>query len=151
MSTAITSVFDALVTRISTILPNHIRLTNPYDIAQNNERYLKQGWGLGLGPAVNTRRFNSCQFTTQRDFILSITRQYYARESDVASKATTEKEIFEDLYLVSKDIQKHNTLNDGLYIVTYQGDNGIQSVFSEKDVWLYVQVRITVDYTENFT
>ncbi len=151
MSTAITAVFDALVTRITAILPQHLRLTNPYDLVQNKETFLKKGWGLGFGAGVNSRRFNSLHFTTQRDFILTISRQYYAKESDIAAKATAEKELFEDLYLVSKDVQKHNTLNDGLYIVTYQGDNGIQSVFSDKDVWLYIQVRLTVDYTENFT
>lgn len=148
---AITTIFDLLVTRIGTVLPNHTRLTNPYDLTQNNERFLKQGWALGFGPAVNTKRLLSCQFSTQRDFVLSITRQYYAREFDITSKATTEKAILEDLYTLRLDLEKNSTLNDGVYIVTYEGDNGIQSVFSGKDVWLYTQIRLTVDYFENFT
>lgn len=148
---AITTIYDAMVTRISTILPNHVRLTNPYAISENNDRFLKQGWGLAIGSGVNTEQLLSCQFTTDREFRVIISRQYYAREFDVTSKASTEKDLYEDLHLVVKDLQKHNTLNTGIYIVTYQGDDGIQNVFGERDVFLYILARVTVRYQEDFT
>jgi hypothetical protein len=144
---ATTTISDLIVARVQAMLPNHTRLPNGINIERNNENFLKKGWGISINEGVNTPRYLACQSTTVRTYTISITRKFYAREFDTDSKYSVEKELFEDLHLVVKDLQKNNTLNDGIYIMTYEGDNGIEEL---NDFIYAVRIRMSVQYSEDF-
>ena len=138
----ISTVYDAIVTRMGTLLPNHKRITDPYDIEKNNEQFLNQGWGLALGPSFNGELFLSQKLTYQRNFVITITRKAYSREFDVESKATTEKLLMEDIFTVTSDFTVNSTLSTATNHVTYLGDSGIQKIFTDKDQYLMTQIEI---------
>lgn len=148
----ISTVYDAMITRIETLLPTYKRLTNPYKISENNERFLDIGYAVALGPATRGTGYVNSKVRVHRDFTVSLTRKYYAKETDVAAKATTEKQLFEDQILLIKDFEKDPTINSsGANLVAYESDGGIEHVFSNKDQYLLLRSTFTVDYLETIT
>jgi hypothetical protein len=143
------TIYDAIVTRMGTLFPNHKRIGNPYKPEENAEPILTMGWGLTVGEAVNTNRVLSNQFTVAREFALLVCRKAFHRESDAAARATTEKLILEDLYTLIKDFEINASLNGVAMNTKYLGDGGIEAVMPDKDQFLMIRARISVEYWEN--
>lgn len=144
----ISTVYDALVTRLGTALSSHVRLSNSTAIEENNEQFLKLGWGLAIGEGSNANRYLGDMLTIRRNFILIITRKFYAREFDASSKASTEKELYEDQFLVLQDLADNNILTTptGEHNVNFIGDNGTESVFNDKGLFLVLRTNLEVEY-----
>jgi len=148
---AITTVYDILITRIAAVLTGHYRLSNPYKLEENAETFLRIGYGLAIGDAVNTLKpMTGCLFT-QRNFILSISRRYAATESNAVAKATTEKQIMEDLFLLINDFHQNTTLTNGNRVVKFESDSGINYVQGETDKFMYTSAVISIEYFETLT
>jgi hypothetical protein len=141
------TIYDGWVSRIgTTLLPNHKRLPNPYDIAENNEIYLAQGWGLSVGPSgVNTQRFVCNKRSLQVTLQLSITRKFYAVEHDATKKASVDKQLMADFEAVFDDAHANNLgLDSNLTVVS--GFFGIQNVKPEKDLFRALIANLAVEY-----
>lgn len=154
MSTKITTLYNTLITRMGAIFPQHARLPNPYKIDQNNSLFLKKGWGVAFAEGVNTNRNANCPpMSIERTFNITISRQFYAREMDAAAKATTEKDLFEDQYLLIKDLESDPTLQQTIARGRFVSDSGIQfvSLDVEKDDFLYLSSVFTLEYWEDLT
>lgn len=145
----ITDAYDACLSILQGLLPNHTRLPNPYKPNENNEQFLRQGFGIALGPATVGQRLLACQLSLSREFRIIITRKFYAIESDGASKAETEKQIFEDQFLILKEFEKNTTINQNVMNTTFISDSGIQYVLGERDHLLLVESSFQVEYFEN--
>ena len=139
---SVTTVYESLVERIVAVFPSHTRLTDAYSIEENMEQFLKIGWGLAIGPAVNSERFLSAKLSYERNFILTITRKFVARELDVETKAAAERLLMEDVYLITSDLTRDSTLNNATNHVKYIGDSGIEKVFVDKSQYLMSQIEI---------
>ena len=142
------SLYDAIVTRVSTVLPSHTRLPNPYKIDENAEPLLRQGWGLAMNSATNTRRELSCRVSIRRDFVISIARKFYAVESNVDSKVSVEKSLVEDMILLIQDLCSNSSLPGAFGIVTYESDAGINYVYGSKDPFLVLPITFSVEHME---
>lgn len=142
---SITTAYNTLQARVAALLPNHQRLGNPYEIEENPAPFLKQGYGIGLGPANNTERQISCQGSAQRDLLVTITRKFYARDTDRATKATVELELLEDLQLIMDDAEKNFQAPTSTAIYRYATDNGIESVYADEDHYLMVQAVVSAE------
>lgn len=141
------TIYDAYVTRIGTLLPDHKRLPNPYAIDENNELYLAKGWGLAVGPSVeNTQRFVCAKKSLRVTLQLSITRKFYAVEHDAAKKADCDKLLMADFEEILDDAHANNlgVATDNLTIAT--SALGINNVKPDKDLFRYLTVIITVEY-----
>lgn len=141
--------YDAIVTRIETVLPNHTRLPNPYKVDENTELFLRQGWGVALTSGTNPNRNLSCRISTLRSFDIIITRKFYSIEAGVTNKQSTEKELIEDQLLVIRDFCNNTSLPSALGVVNFESDGGIEYVFSEKDNFLVLRSVFGVEYFDN--
>jgi hypothetical protein len=147
MTTEVTSIYDALVTVIgTTLLPNHKRLSNPYDLAQNNDQILERGWGLAVRAGTNTNRQIGAKLSVSRDFDISLTRKFFAREFDAVKKASTEKDLLEDMQLIIDNMEENSALDGGTYVVKYIGDSGIFNVRDSQDNFLAITVNVNIEY-----
>ncbi len=149
---AISDLYDALVTRLEAVLPyasGFTRIPNPYDLSDNNDQMLRQGWGLAVGPAANANRELSCNLHVDREFTVSISRELFKLEHDVEARADVDKQLMEDLRLVFKDFEKQTTLNTGLRFCTYVSDSGIESIRGESQVFLTIRAQFRTVYIEN--
>jgi len=147
----VSTVYDAMITRIGAVLTGHLRLSNPYKIEENSATLLRVGYGVGIGPATNTRRPMSGCASIQRTFIVSISRRYAALDSSGSAKATTEKQIMDDMFLLIKDFSENTSLTNGNRVVGFDSDNGINYVETESDRFMYTTANFSIEYFENLT
>jgi hypothetical protein len=150
MATDISTIYDYLQSRVSTLLDAHKRIHNPYDVADNNELVLQKGWGLAVLGNENTQRFRTCKGSLLRSFDVVVTRKYYAREGQTANRVTTEKDLLEDLQILYDDFHKNANLNTD-YVLTAISDTGIEPVFTEEKPYLAVRLLVTVEYFRDLT
>lgn len=146
MSSVISSAYDAIVTRMGIVLPSHTRISNPYSVDENPEPMLRLGWGLRVADGVNSNRMVNCQLSTDRKFVIVLTRKYYARELDVVSKASTEKDLLEDNFLVIQDFEKNTMLGAIVAKANYESDTGIQFVFNQDKPFYKIESTLSVEY-----
>lgn len=145
--------YDAIIARMDALYPSAsgwFRLPNPYKPEENNERFLVQGWGVALGAGTNTERLVNCKFSVSRNFSITFARKFYALESDPASKATTEKQLFEDQYALINDLEQNFTVNGSSMYTRYLSDGGIEYVSGEKDSYLMLRSDFALEYLESF-
>jgi len=146
----ITIGYDAILTRLGVLFPDHKRIPQPYRLDQNSETILNQGYGLAIGPANNSNRNVSCQLSVRRDMIVSISRVIRANEFDIDAKDLGWKTLFEDQFLLMKDIESDPTLGTTEIVnATFATDGGLEIIFVDKDNFVAVETVISIEYFEN--
>jgi len=143
-------IYDGLVSLIETKLPEYVRLSDPYDLTNNDSLRLGQGYALGISDGENTERFITCdQLTTRRGFIIGLTRLYAANETDPAARAAIEKSIMEDIRSIWKELQTTDHLNNvQVASVKYLADTGIEYVFDDSTSNISVVSSISLEFFE---
>lgn len=153
MSSQITIIRDALVTALDTLMPSGSgwsRLPNPYKPEENPEQFLRQGWGLAVGPATNTDRLVNCKYSLARTFTVVLSRKYDALENDASAKADTELALLEDLHEVIKKLSTDVSVNGEDQSATYVTDGGVEYVQQDSDRFLMVRAEISLEYFEEY-
>ncbi len=147
MSTEVSSVYDALVTRITTLLPSasgYRRLEDPYEISKNSDTTLQQGWGVLIGPGTEGPGELGNKLAVSRDFAVLVSRSLKSLAQNPTTKATAEKLLMEDMVTVAGDIHKKFTLESSQRVANYTGDSGIQyvSVSQKNFIWIRIDFMI---------
>lgn len=145
----ISDIYEAAILRLEDLFPEHNRLPNPYKPEENNELFLKQGYGLALLGASSPRPILSCKLSVARDINIVLTRKYFARENDFEGKSSAELQLLEDQFLLIQDFHKDTTLNETATMMKYVSDAGIQYVSTEKDQFLLLETTFAVEYFED--
>ncbi len=151
MATTVSNLIDAIVTRVGTVLPNHIRLPNAYRIEKNPETCLKQGWSISVLGGFNTEKLLSNKVTIQRNFEITLTRRIYALESDAISRTTADKDLNEDLILIIKDFEADPSLNGVAMWTKWVSDGGITFLTPELENYVVIKALFTSEYIESLT
>lgn len=148
----ITTVYDNFLTRVAAVLPSHQKLSDPYQFKKNTDSEKRQGYGLRVGPGVNTFAQLSCDLILQQDISLVISRISQGRETDRAVKANAEKQLLEDLFLVIQDVESTPTLGNASTVIgcDYLDHGGIQFYYTERDDILYIEANFKLKYKEDF-
>ena len=100
----ISTIYDNFVTLVATELPNHKQLPDPYNIEENMERILEQGFGVGFGAFTNTSRIVGGKISREVHLEVVITRMMAATRHDVTTLSTIQKSLHEDLFLIEKEL-----------------------------------------------
>ena len=152
MSSKISTIYDALLTRLASNFPNHQRLPVVYSIESNPENYLDQGYALVIGAGLNSKRHLSCQLDIERTMTVVLTRQFWALELDASPKAAVEKLLLEDQYTLIADFEKNIALNDpSVSACEFVGDNGIEIVFLNKNSFLKITSTFRIRYFQDLS
>jgi hypothetical protein len=129
------------------LLPSHKRLRDSYNLEQNPDLFLEQGYGLSVGKgAFNTRRSTGSMKSTSISFAVTVTRRAFALDLDPDKKATTEKLLLEDARAILEDIWENNFGITGSPIASFNDWEGIQPVRTESNSFLYITLNIAVEY-----
>lgn len=153
--TNISTAFDAIKDRMEALFPSAsgwYQMANPYEAEQNTLATHSKGWGIGLGPGVNTNRNLSCKLSIQRSITVTFLLRRYANELDIDPKETAEKEILESQYILIHDFEKTPALNNsstGITRFVYAGDNGIENVFAGNEAFIKLVTTYELEYFEH--
>ena len=147
----ISTIRDALVSKISTLLPNHTQFANAYSPEANPSKFLKQGFGVGIAEGNNTNRIVGSVYTVERSFFFVLTRQLFGTDLAVSTKETLEKNLFEDQYLLLKDFHGDEKLGTTNIIArtNYVSDSGILLNITGDMKFLQLTSTMTIEYFES--
>lgn len=143
-------IYDGLITLIEAEIPTYSRLSDGYNLENNDELRLAKGYGLGIAEGLNTERYiTGSELTSSRVFILSLTRILSANETDAVGRATVEKSLFEDTFKIWKKLQITDHLG-GVQITEakYVDDSGIQFVFDDNTKVISMVSNISLEFFE---
>jgi len=145
----ITTIYDLFVTRLGVIYPSHSKLTNPHKIEENNDMLLKLGYGLRMGPGLNTKRHLACKASIEREITIVFTRKHFALEQTLTPKQTVEKALLEDQFLLIKDVETYPDLeNTVIAKIEYVSDRGIEFIYGDKDNFIQLETVFNFEYFE---
>ncbi len=144
----ISTVYNAIITRLEILLPSHERLPNPIDVEENDDSILRKGFGLRVIDDENTKRNASCRITLRQGFVIVFARDFMALENNSTLKAQTQLDLLEDKALVVNDFEAEGNLGtSGLILITdYVGSAEPAHVFDNKDNFLKLESTFTVEY-----
>lgn len=104
-----------------------------------------------MGPGTNTKEFLGCQLSIDRRFDVIHTRRYIALESDAGTKASVEKDLFEDQFLLFDNLESDITLSGVSVNVQFESDGGLEFVQAGNDKFIMIRSQLTVKYYEDLT
>lgn len=148
MST-ISNIVTALTQIVSTSLPTHTRMPNPYVVEQNAETWLNKGFGIGVGPGVREDR-DLCNAYYSRTFQVVITRLVYATENNTDERASIDLSILEDFQGAFIAIEREKNLLGNAIDCRVESDGGVQFYDSERLKFIFMTIEITVSYMEKY-
>lgn len=131
----VSDIFDGLVTLIETTLgTDWVHIPNPYEIENNSQLYLRQGFAIGFGPADNTRA-QVCpgKFFERRNYEILLLLEAVDSETNTEDRITSEKDIMDKGLLIKQAIDADVTLGDLAANSVYVNDTGIQYLAAVND------------------
>lgn len=147
----ISQIHDALISLIAGQLSTYIKLPNPYFIRDNNELFLKKGYGVAVGTGTRTDRLLSCQFSWQRDFHVVLTQLVTTTDSNTTQRETIVKNLLEDHTLVIEQIEKNTSLNGLCIRSEVVSDTGIQYLEGETGRYFVIEIDVVTEYLKDLT
>lgn len=149
--TKITDVYNAITGILEANLPGYTRLSNPYAPEVNAFPILRNGYGLAVGPGVDTQRTTGCVVSWQRSFTIILLNQIYATENDVSRKELIEQELLEKHNILRKQFYLDSTLGGVAYLTIIPSDQGISFISAGDLLFLGLEMSLETEYTEDLT
>ncbi len=140
MSTAVSTLIDALITRLDAVLTSGSgwqKLPNAYSVEDNPDSFLKQGYSIGFGKGRNSKKMLSNILSMDREFIVTISRAMDATDLDLDTRVSIEKTLLEDMRAVVADFNVN--AGTGTQNVDFESDNGVEFFKLNEQDFLYIQ------------
>lgn len=151
MSSNITTVFNQMISMVGAQLSTHKRLNDPYNLEENPEMLLRKGWGVRIGPGVNSERCISPEYYLNRTFEVVIVREAVAKDSDPSRREASHLELLEDLHTILDEAVSENTLYNSAVNIKYVSDGGLDEIFVFEKPYNLIVAQFTVEYSQNVT
>jgi hypothetical protein len=148
--TIITTSYDALITLIGNTLTSAngwVRLTNPDEILENFDSFLRQGWCLVAGDSVNTNR-ELCKISSwNRNFSLIMAVEYYGNNANYSIQDDAIKVLLEASTAMAVAIENDQTLGIGTgnVIARVSNDSGIVPVEYETRKFITCSLSVSIE------
>ncbi len=145
----ISTIYDAINTLLSTKLPSHTQLPNPYEVNQNTYLHLNNGYGLGVGPGQDTERYIGCLVTWEQLYQVILVRRVVTTQNNTTSREGIEKNLLEDWDILRKAFYLNNTLSNTVIKSTVISHSGINFIDGDKLKFLGLEMQLVVEYQDD--
>lgn len=146
--TAISDIYDAIITIVETELPAFQRVPNPYSLDENTAILLRKAFGLAIGPGTNTERYVGCIATWQREFTIGLVTQVVNTENDTLGRASVEVDLVEAHRLLLLTFETNPSLGGKCIKAVITGDGGIDYITGSQSKYLALEINLSVEYQE---
>ena len=145
----ISTVYDALVTRLGVLFGAKTRIPNPYELSDNNDQFLVNGYGLTISSSDQAPHEFKV-FNIERIFNVVFTRELIATDSDETQYDSIAKALLEDVYIVQKDFYNESqvAVESSVENIGLGTSSGIEFVFSGKKRYLLIEVGFPIQIRE---
>ena len=151
MST-ISDIYDQIYSLLQTAFPSKMEIVNPYELTDNNEQILIDGYGVAWELGTDSSQIVKQIRVIDREFLFVSVRAYFSTDLNTTPKKTAEKLLFEDQLTAMKTLisfteQPSSSLS---YVedIQFIDDNGIEFVFNEEQRYMALRSRFQIKYQE---
>jgi len=110
MTSKVSDIYDRIIVVLAALYPNKTRIPYPYAIERNNARFMIDGYGFKVGPAV-FEELETCGFVNSRTVGIVFTRDVFKLDSSASELDGIIKDMLEDVYTVQKSFYNYNELD----------------------------------------
>lgn len=137
MSSKISTIYDKLLVELAALYPTKTRIPYPYSLADNNARFMIDGYGLTIGSS-NFEPFEFCNFMNAREVSVTLTKEVFRTDSDPLVIDSVTKALLENVYEVQKLFYSYNELGipNDIAKVDIGSVSGVEEVLSGKQSFL---------------
>lgn len=122
------TVYDSIVTALTTQFPTKTRIPYPYSLQDNQAQFLSDGIGIKVGSATY-ETVEWCSFIVARTVSVVVTREIFRTDSDAIVIDDTTKAILEDIQTIQKILFQMDQGNSANIVRVEVGDvSGVESV-----------------------
>lgn len=146
--TKIAEIYDAIVTKLATVLPTFQRVPNPYSLDENTAILLRKAYGIAIGPGTNTERYVGCLVSWQRDYTIGLIHQVVNTENDTIGRAMIEKDIIDAQRAILLAFETDSTLGGKAIKAVISSDGGIDYIQGTQSKYLALEITLNVEYQE---
>ena len=149
MPTRIEDIYDAIADVVESTLTGYVRFPNPYVITENTYLHMKSGYGIAIGPGVDTERFVGCQISWQRSYTVVLVKQILTTQNSTDKRELVEKAILADHDALRKAIYSNSTLGQKAVKTTLVSDGGVNFIDGDRLKFLSMEIEIVTEYLES--
>lgn len=148
----ISDFYDALVTKLATVLPDHTRLPTPEKPEENPDPHIRKSQNFYIASDTNNNLNISCKFSSEIEVVIVLTRKIYAKELDVSGIDDAKKALLEDFYNVRSSIENDPTLGNSAAITKFDfvSHAGVQFLFLNKDSFIKIEATYSLVLVDEF-
>lgn len=145
----ISDAYDALVSELVALFPDKMQLQNAIDLDSNTAEQLRDGFGIAIGPAINSNRHVSCKLSVLRDITVILTVQSFAKPLETTEKYDTIKALLEDQAQMIQKYEQSPVLGASVAKFLYQSDIGIEHLVAGEEKYYKIETLFKMEYFEN--
>lgn len=142
-------IFDLLDTLVSTTLPTHQELANPYFIDDAAEINFEKGYTVAYSAGSNLDKIRNARIVaTQRSYDILLTRKLYGFKKSISYRKSIERLLFDDQAAIIAAIVADNQLGapTTVVIARYSADEGIEFIGQDREDILLLRTTVEVEY-----
>lgn len=152
MSSNVTAIHNSLIASLAALFPDKTIIPNPFDLENNNQNFLKNGYGYFYGPAGLPEFDLGIHFQGySRDFSIVLSRNVYRTDISTDPFATTQLQLIEDQNILVNAFADIRNIDQNVVTLEFVSDSGIEFVFADKNNYLALTTDFAVTYKEDKT
>lgn len=140
-----------ILSRLATLFPDKVRIADPYNINENSELQLNDGFGVTIEDASNTNREIACHLSIRRSFGIILTKKFFSTELCDQGRQDAYDSLLDEHDVLVQNFEKLVNLEGLVTSFLYVSDGGIESVFNEKDQFFFIKSNFDLEYLEVIT
>lgn len=145
----VSTIHSAIKSRLSTIFPNKTVIPNPFELDQNNDNLLKDGYGIFYGAASLPEFDLGIHIQGYlREFNIVLAKKVYRLEVDSQPFETVQLALLEDQNTMVNSLANVRSIDPNVVRLEYVSDSGVEFIFSEKNNYLAITTNFDVSYKE---
>jgi hypothetical protein len=142
---AISTVYDAIISSTETLFPSKLRIHNPYELSDNPEITMKDSWGLRVLDSAYVE-FEFCKLSMIRDYSFLLIRQFATVGNKDDAFDTVSKDLLEDqqsflnMIYSPQELGQHSEIDK----VDIASVTGIEFVQSNQKKYLFCEIKFRI-------
>lgn len=147
----ISTLHDAIVTKISSNLSDYTQIPNPYDIESNPKTLLTKGFGVSIGTGIRTDRVVGCQVSWERSFLITLINYVNTTDTKTSVRETITKGLLEDHFTLLNKFEIDGGLGGEAIDGIINADGGVELLEFDSKPHFLIEIEIVCEYLEDLT
>jgi len=144
----ISTIYDNFNTAVAALFPTKTELENSYDIADNPDVLLKNGYGITWDAGTYLDDLNGPIYYQERSVSVVLTAKIFRTDLDRTARRAVEKALLESSKLIVDAIKSDPTVYRIVEYFESAGDSGMGFVQDEKQNIISIKNNFTLRYAE---